>query len=40
MFDLNNFIGKYVTLRDKSMFLSDIKNNRDQLPLKIKVYLL
>lgn len=36
MFDLNNFIGKYVTKRPESMFLQDIKNNKDELTRKIK----
>jgi len=31
MFDLNCFIGTYVTKRSKSMFLDDIENNRDEL---------
>ena len=29
MFDLNNFIGSYVTKRQKSMFLDDIENNNN-----------
>lgn len=36
MFDLNEFIGKYVTKREKSMFLQDIENNRDELTRKIE----
>lgn len=36
MFDLANFINKYVTERDQSMFLADIKNNADVLSNKIK----
>ncbi len=35
-FDLERFIGKNVTLRDKSMFLSDIEANRERLIEKIK----
>ena len=35
MFELNSFIAKYVTKRPKSMFLSDIENNRDKLTEKI-----
>ena len=29
MFDLNKFIGTYVTKRPKSMFLEDIENNKE-----------
>lgn len=36
MFDLNNFIGKYVTKRPESMFLQDIENNKDELSRKIE----
>lgn len=36
MFDLDRFIGKYVTKRSKSMFLEDIENNRAELTEKIK----
>jgi FlaA1/EpsC-like NDP-sugar epimerase len=36
MFNLNNFIGEYVTKRNTSMFLSDIKSNREKLTNKIK----
>ena len=36
MFDLNNFIGKYVTKRPESMFLQDIENNKDELTRKIE----
>ena len=36
MFDLNQFIGKYVTKRPQSMFLKDIENNRDLLTKKIE----
>ena len=36
MFDLNHFIGKYVTKRPQSMFLQDIENNKDELIRKIK----
>ena len=36
MFDLNDFISQCVILREKSMFLEDIKNNREQLSKKIK----
>lgn len=36
MFNLNNFIGKHVTKRPKSMFLKDIEDNRDKLSKKIK----
>ncbi|MBP3817418.1 MAG: hypothetical protein J6H31_03875 [Butyrivibrio sp.] len=35
MFDLNQFIGKYVTKREKSMFLKDIEVNRETLMKKI-----
>lgn len=36
MFDLNSFIGKYVTKRPESMFLQDIENNNDELTRKIE----
>ncbi len=36
MFDLDHFIGEYVTKRSESMFLSDITNNREQLIDKIR----
>lgn len=36
MFDLNDFIGKYVTKRPQSMFLEDIENNKEKLTEKIK----
>ena len=36
MFDLNHFIGKYVTKRPQSMFLKDIEDNRDELTRKIE----
>lgn len=36
MFNLDKFIGTYVTKRDKSMFLSDIESNKDILSSKIK----
>lgn len=36
MFDLNHFIGKYVTKRPQSMFLKDIEDNREQLIRKIE----
>lgn len=36
MFDLNSFIGKYVTKRNESMFLTDIINNKETLSEKIK----
>ena len=36
MFDLNDFIGKYVTKRLKSMFLKDIEDNKEELSKKIK----
>lgn len=36
MFDLNKFIGQYVTKRSKSMFLNDIEENKDNLTKKIK----
>ena len=36
MFDLNEFIGKYVTKRPQSMFLNDIEDNREQLINKIE----
>ena len=36
MFDLNTFIGKYVTKRQQSMFLQDIEDNREELTKKIE----
>lgn len=36
MFDLNKFIGKYVTKREKSMFLDDIEANKETLDKKIR----
>lgn len=36
MFDLDSFIGKYVTKREKSMFLVDVEKNKDDLAIKIK----
>lgn len=36
MFDLNRFISKYVTKRDRSMFLADIEANKKKLTDKIK----
>ena len=36
MFDLNHFIGKYVTKRPQSMFMKDIEDNRDELTRKIE----
>ena len=36
MFDLNQFISKYVTQREKSMFLSDIEVNRDSVSEKVQ----
>lgn len=36
MFNLNLFIGKYVTKRSQSMFLQDIEENREELTRKIK----
>ena len=36
MFDLNQFINKYVTKREVSMFLEDIESNRDILTKKIQ----
>ncbi len=36
MFNLEKFIGEYVTKRSESMFLGDIENNRDKLIEKIK----
>lgn len=35
MFDLNKFIGEYVTKRTQSMFLRDIENNREELIKKV-----
>lgn len=36
MFDLNYFIGKYVTKRTQSMFLKDIEENKEKLVQKIE----
>ena len=36
MFSLDNFIRKYVTKRQQSMFLQDIENNKEALSRKIK----
>ena len=36
MFDLNHFISEYVTKRQKSMFLDDIENKREEISKKIK----
>ena len=36
MFDLDKFIGNYVTKRSQSMFLKDIENNKEQLIEKIE----
>ena len=36
MFNLEQFISKYVTKRERSMFLSDIEKNREELTKKIK----
>lgn len=36
MFDLNKFIGTYVTKRQKSMFLDDIESNKEELKRKIE----
>ncbi|MGI6117385.1 MAG: polysaccharide biosynthesis protein [Bilifractor sp.] len=36
MFDLNEFIGTYVTKRETSMFLPDIEDNRERLREKIE----
>ena len=36
MFNLNKFIGQYVTNRPYSMFLKDIENNRDELMKKME----
>lgn len=36
MFDLNRFIGQYVTKRSKSMFLEDINIHREEISAKIK----
>lgn len=36
MFNLEKFIGQYVTKRNHSMFLNDIENNRDELIEKIE----
>lgn len=36
MFDLNKFIGEYVTKRPNSMFKKDIKNNFEQLTEKVE----
>ena len=35
MFDLDKFIGKYVTKRMESMFCADIEKNKDKLSEKI-----
>lgn len=36
MFELNSFIGQYVTHRQQSMFLEDIENNKQHLTEKIR----
>ena len=36
MFDLNQFIGTFVTKRTQSMFLNDIENNKEKLTEKIQ----
>lgn len=36
MFELNQFIGKHITKREKSMFLSDIERHREELTNKIQ----
>lgn len=36
MFNLNEFIGKFVTKRSQSMFLQDIEENREELTRRIK----
>ena len=36
MFNLETFIGKHVTKRDKSMFMQDILDNKEELSRKIK----
>lgn len=36
MFDLDQFIGKYVTKRPQSMFIKDIENNKESLVKKIE----
>lgn len=36
MFDLGQFIGKYVTKRPQSMFIKDIENNKESLAKKIE----
>lgn len=36
MFDLNKFIGTFVTKREQSMFLSDIENNREKIIERIE----
>ena len=36
MFDLDKFICKYVTKRERSMFLDDIEANKELLEEKIK----
>lgn len=36
MFDLDQFIGKYVTKRPQSMFIKDIENNKESLAKKIE----
>ena len=35
MLNLDEFIGKYVTKRSKSMFLKDISDHKEQLSEKI-----
>ena len=34
MINVNNFIAKHITKRDRSMFLSDIKNLQRNHPIK------
>ena len=36
MFNLNKFIGQYVTHREKSMFAQDIEANKEKLSAEIK----
>ena len=36
MFDLNKFISQFVTMREQSMFMTDIENNREKLIYKIQ----
>ena len=36
MINIDDFVSKHVTKRDKSMFLSDLENNRNQLKEKIE----